>query len=234
MSLYLLAEVHTHLGQQGEANETHATIAAELYGEEAGYAYNVELAGADHLDAEVNGTNAPLKASPRPPEQGASTLYYYEDFADTEPSTAFNVSLSRDEAVVATVPVTLLSATAFDVSPADAEIPLTQLLTLEWTEIEGYRYWLTFDFVCETAAGNSYSRRVRFPNGNVESIASPFTFNPVNFFTKPNPETVTGCKLHSSLYSTEEKPAPARTPFRLVTVRSTRQHHTENIITLTE
>lgn len=234
MSLHVVAGVHTHLGQEGEADETHTTLSAELYGDEGGYAYYIDLAEADQLSAGVNGATTPLKAIPFPSEQDRQTVYYYEDFAETEPNTAFQVSLSRAETVVNSVPVTLLDDAAFAVSPADAEVPLTQLLTLEWTDMEAYGYWLVFDLRCETIDGSFYSRRARFPNADVESIASPFTFNPVNFFTKPDPEKVTRCELDSSLYSIEEQAAPIDTTFRFVSVRSIRQHHTEKILTLTE
>jgi hypothetical protein len=108
------------------------------------------------------------------------------------------------------------------------------LSQFQWTEIEAYQYWLTFELVCQTNQGKINAWRATSPNRNVQSITSPFTFNPVNFFTKPDPETVMSCELHSSLYSSEEQAAPTDTGFRFVSVRSTRQHHTEKIITLGE
>ena len=235
MDLRVAAEVHTHLGQQGAADVTHTTLSAELFGQDDGGNFSIELDQADQLNAQVDGVVTPLAASAYPSEQDKWQVYYYADFGNTDPRTEFWVSLNREtEAQVNSVPVTLLEDAGFSVAPADAEVPLTQLLTLQWSETDGYEYNLEFVFACESIDGKSYVSRIIFPNSRVASIASPFTFNPVNFFTAPDPEKVTGCELHSSLYGAEEQTAPADTTFHSVMVRSFRQHHTEKAITLVE
>lgn len=236
MDLQLTAEVHTHLGRGDEPDETHITLSVELYAEDSdGFYFNVELAKADELNVEVNGDTARLRAEPFPSAENKLAVYYTEDFETTDANTELNVFLSRDsETGIDPVSVTLLDDAAFSVSPADAAIPLTQQLSLEWTENEAYSYQLEFQLLCESADGQFSSSRVVFPNRSVTAIASPYTFNPSNFFTKPDAEKVKGCELHSSLFAAHAQTAPKDAAFRAVSVRSSRQHHVENVITLTE
>src|SRR3954468_892146 len=69
MDLRVAAEVHTHLGQQGEPDVTHTTLSAELFGQDDGGNFSIELAEADQLNAQVDGVVTPLAATAYPSEE---------------------------------------------------------------------------------------------------------------------------------------------------------------------
>jgi hypothetical protein len=227
------ADVHTHLGKQGEPDVTHTTVSVELFTKDVdGYYYNLEVDKTDLLNVEVNGKVTPLRASDYPSKELKMAVIYYEDFEETAANTEFKVALSRNSgADVKSVSVTLLDDTVFSVSPPD-DILFSQLLSLEWEAKEAYKYRLLFELICEGSDGKVSLSSVGFPNRNVISISSPFTFNPVNFFNQPDPAKMIGCKLHSSLFSIAQQASFGDTPLNSNSVQSTRQHHTEKVITL--
>lgn len=235
LNVYVQAEVHTHLGETNEEDETHTTLLVEFTGySKNGYYYSVELAEDDLLSAEVNGESASFITEAVPNANKPSWVYYYQDFDTIASGTEFTVYLDRErDAAIHSASVILPEESTFTITPADDTISLYSPMTIEWTESDEYEYALSFLYLCEDDTQTMRQHRVGFPNWNVETIASPFTFTPANFFSPNDPSIYTLCELHTSLKTYSNQDPAEQAPFAELSIRSKRQQRIEKVLDLT-
>lgn len=232
LSMFVQADVHTHLGQGNAADETHTTLLVEFYGyDKKGYFYNVELSDEDKLEMQLNGESAAIISDYLPNQNSPYAVQYYQDFDTTAGATEFVVNLdrARDSALIS-ASVILPEESEFSVTPVEETITLSDALTVEWTESDAYQYALWFDLVCKNDAKTVRQARVRFPNWSVQTISSPFTFNPANFFSINDASDYSQCELHTSLKTYSDQTPSVETSLNSLEVRAIRQQRNVKIL----
>lgn len=235
LQLYLEAEVHTHPGEGEAPDETHTTVQVELYGyDHKGYFYNIELGAGDTLAAGINGAIAPMTADYFPDNGEPISVLYYRDFDTIAGGTVFDVVLDRDrDAALHELSVTLPPEANFAVAPATASVDPGAPLSFSWSETAEHEYTLSFRFNCtNNSAETVYQSHVRFPNWSVETIASPFSFTPSNFFSPSDTNSFTECTLSSTLKTYSNQDPESQAPFSALHLRSARRQTIEQNINL--
>lgn len=204
INVFVEAQVHTHLGDTPEEDETHTTIQVEFYGyDRDGYTFGIALGEDDQLSIAVDGEERPIPGESSSTSADENFVKYLADFDQTVMGTEFSINIDRaSEASLITLPVILLDESPFNATPTtDTSVSMDESIVLEWVENDAYNYRLKLRMRCIESDGNTISGSRYLPGHSMTQLSSPLTFTPSDYFTLPTEAEFTQCDLHSILHS---------------------------------